>query len=310
MGKTDSAAKECFSDNTRFADFCNAVLFDGEQIVKPDSLEEKDSTEVLSIFGTNPEQIHIQKWRDILKNIIIKTDNKVCFALIGIESQANIHYAMPVRNMIYDALNYGYQVKEAAKKHRIKKDTMSNEEFLSGFSNEDTLTPVITITVYIGDKDWNAPRCLSDMFSSVDEHLKPYLQDFNANLFVPSEFDDFNKFQTELKQIFKVLSASGNKEKMSQILLEDQKFKLMDNETVRIINDITGTKFPLNRKGKVVNMCKAWNDQYEDGRLNEIFSSVQEGDYSLIRGAEKAGMSIDMFEKAMQEAGYKLPINI
>ena len=310
MGKTDLAAKECFSDNTRFADFCNAVLFDGEQIVKPDSLEEKDSTEVLSIFGTNPEQIHIQKWRDILKNIIIKTDNKVCFALIGIESQANIHYAMPVRNMIYDALNYGYQVKEAAKKHRIKKDTMSNEEFLSGFSNEDTLTPVITITVYIGDKDWNAPRCLSDMFSSVDERLKPYLQDFNANLFVPSEFDDFNKFQTELKQIFKVLSASGNKEKMSQILLEDQKFKLMDNETVRIINDITGTKFPLNRKGKVVNMCKAWNDQYEDGRLNEIFSSVQEGDYSLIRGAEKAGMSIDMFEKAMQEAGYKLPINI
>mgnify|MGYP004471347863 CR=1 FL=1 len=47
----------------------------------------------------------------------------------------------------------------------------------------------------------------------------------------------------------------------------------------------------------------------KEGRLNEIFSSVQEGDYSAMRGAQKAEMSIDQFEKAMLEAGYKIPIN-
>lgn len=58
-------------------------------------------------------------------------------------------------------------------------------------------------------------------------------------------------------------------------------------------------------------MCKAWQDQYLDGenngRLKEIFSSVQEGDYSLEIGAQKAGMTIPEFEKAMTEAGYKIP---
>ena len=36
----------------------------------------------------------------------------------------------------------------------------------------------------------------------------------------------------------------------------------------------------------------------EEGRLIEIFSSVQEGDYSIVRGAQKAKMSIDQFEKS------------
>lgn len=39
----------------------------------------------------------------------------------------------------------------------------------------------------------------------------------------------------------------------------------------------------------------------------EIYLSVQEGDYSAKRGAEKAEMSLDEFEKAMSKAGYKIP---
>lgn len=46
------------------------------------------------------------------------------------------------------------------------------------------------------------------------------------------------------------------------------------------------------------------------GRLNEIFSSVQDGDYPIARGAQKAEMSIEQFEKAMTAAGYKLPTNV
>ena len=44
-----------------------------------------------------------------------------------------------------------------------------------------------------------------------------------------------------------------------------------------------------------------------EGRLIEIFDSVQEGDYSIERGAQKAGMDIQSFEKAMVDAGYKIP---
>ena len=44
----------------------------------------------------------------------------------------------------------------------------------------------------------------------------------------------------------------------------------------------------------------------ERGRLQEIFMSVQEGDYSIERGAQKVGMSLDAFKKAMAEAEQSL----
>ena len=45
----------------------------------------------------------------------------------------------------------------------------------------------------------------------------------------------------------------------------------------------------------------------EQGRMDEVYSSVQEGDYGIERGAKKLNMSVIEFEKKMQEAGYKIP---
>ncbi len=45
-------------------------------------------------------------------------------------------------------------------------------------------------------------------------------------------------------------------------------------------------------------------------RLNEIFSSVEEGDYSIEGGAQKAEMGISEFESAMIKAGYKVPAGV
>ena len=44
------------------------------------------------------------------------------FVILGIENQTDIHYAMPVRNMLYNALTYYEQVEEIAsynKENRI-----------------------------------------------------------------------------------------------------------------------------------------------------------------------------------------------
>ena len=51
MGVKDSKAKEYISDNARFSDLCNYVLFDGNKVINPNSLVEKDTTQVLSVFG-------------------------------------------------------------------------------------------------------------------------------------------------------------------------------------------------------------------------------------------------------------------
>ena len=88
----------------------------------------------------------MQKLRDIFKNASIKYTGKSYVVLIGVENQSDIHYAIPIKNMFYDVMAYGNQVKETAKKHRKDKDTTTSDEFLSGFTKEDKLIPVITIT--------------------------------------------------------------------------------------------------------------------------------------------------------------------
>lgn len=47
MGVKDSKAKEYLSDNRRFSEICNYMLFGGAKIIKPQDLKECDSTEVL-----------------------------------------------------------------------------------------------------------------------------------------------------------------------------------------------------------------------------------------------------------------------
>ena len=311
MGTKDSKAKEYLSDNTRFSEICNYVLFDGEKVIKPEYLKECDTTEVLSVFGIDKQQIVKQKWRDLLKSVSVKHTGQMYVILIGAEAQTDIHYAMPVKTMIYDALNYGEQVNEAKKRHRKNKDYRSSDEFLSGFTLDDKLTPVVTITLYLGTAQWDGPRSLVEMMPQMDERILTFINDYRINLLNPLEITDFSKFETGLRQLFELLKNASDEEKLNDLITNDETFTRVDVETVAAINLFVGTDIKYDEKEEVVNMCKAWDDHkkrgIQEGRLFEIYLSVQEGDYSAKRGAEKAEMSLDEFEKAMSKAGYKIP---
>ena len=319
LGTKDSKAKEYLSDNTRFSEICNYVLFDGDKVIKPEDLKECDTTEVLSVFGIDKKQIVKQKWRDLLKRVSVKHTGQMYVILIGAEAQTDIHYAMPVKTMIYDALNYGEQVNEAKKSHRKNKDYRSSDEFLSGFTLDDKLTPVITITLYLGTTQWDGPRSLAEMMPQMDERILPFINDYRINLLNPLEITDFSKFETGLRPLFELLKNASDEEKLNDLITNDETFTRVDVETVAAINLFVGTDIKYDEKEEVVNMCKAWDDHkkrgiqegmqrgmqqgMQQGRLFEIYLSVQEGDYSAKRGAEKAEMSLDEFEKAMSKAG-------
>ena len=204
--------------------------------------------------------------RDIFKNASIKYTGKSYVVLIGVENQSDIHYAIPVKNMFYDVMAYGNQVKETAKKHRKEKDTATSDEFLSGFTKEDKLIPVITITVYLGTKEWDGPRKLSDMFGDVDEELLPFIPDYRINLLAPREITDFTGFRTSIRQLFEVLKNAYDKEKMQEVLQNDEKFSKVDRETVEAINLFAGTDIDIDEKEEVIDMCKAWEEQKNEGR--------------------------------------------
>ncbi len=272
MGAKDTKSKEYLSDNSRFADACNFVLYEGQKVIRAEDLTEQDSTEVLSILGMNEKEIQQQKWRDLLKRAVIKTSNNTIYVLLGIENQSDIHYAMPVKNMIYDALNYGSQVKEATKLHKDNYDKQKPAEFLSGFKKTDELTPVVTITIYWGPEKWDAPLSLHQMFRNVDKGILKFVPDYHINLIEPYAIEDFGRFESELGEVLEAIKCSNDKEDFKELIKNNIVFKGLSNESLAAINLFTGSEIPLTGKEEVTDVCKAIEDlkqEYFDEHKDE-----------------------------------------
>lgn len=115
MRQADALTKEYLSNNEIFADVFNYLIYDGQQRILPENLIERDTSEITLPLGKRGELATIQKFRDILKGCIAKEYKNTLYVLFGVENQSHIHYAMPVRNMLYDAINYSAQVNEKTK---------------------------------------------------------------------------------------------------------------------------------------------------------------------------------------------------
>ena len=173
MSEKDAITKEYMQDKETFADAFNFLLYDGKQVIRPEQLRPLDTTSIVLPYGEDSKLVPIQKYRDVLKMVTAMEDDKAAYLLLGIENQSEIHYAMPVRNMLYDAIQYASQVDEASKAHRKDSDSAETQaEFLSGFYKTDKLLPVITLTVYFGADKWEAPTDLHGMLSADTEILK------------------------------------------------------------------------------------------------------------------------------------------
>ena len=108
--RVDTVTRDFISDTDVFADVFNYYIYGGDQVILPENLTQRDSTKIALPFGTDGKVVPIQKFRDVQKLCTSMTDGKVEYVLYGVENQVRIHYAMAVRNNLYDALDYAAQV--------------------------------------------------------------------------------------------------------------------------------------------------------------------------------------------------------
>ena len=200
-------------------------------------------------------------------------DDNYLYILLGAENESKILYAMPVRDMVYDAMNYAKQVSQTEQKHRKNKDTKNASEFLSGFTKDDILIPVITLTIYWGTDEWDAPRSLKEMFGKVDENILKYVNDYKLNLILPNEIEDFSKFTSEFGKAMKYIAVSKDEEEY-QKTTNDEYYRTISVETAQLLQECTGIKISINEKEEVVSMCKAWDDH--EARAKEIGKEIGE----------------------------------
>ncbi len=108
MGKKEISIIECLRNRARFADLCNAKLYEGKQIIRPEELELVDSRENLILPIKDGKNKGIERAHDLA----MRWRRKVLLMIIPLEHQSKVHYAMPVRKMLTDGLVYIRQIQE------------------------------------------------------------------------------------------------------------------------------------------------------------------------------------------------------
>lgn len=155
MGEMDKAEKILESYNDVFADIVNVLLFNGEQVVREQDLEDQTPVGYYKASGEVREQE-----RDIAKRWI---NGRFRIASYGIENQTLSDRNMPVRVLSYDAADLHAQL-------------LKGNEY-------SKLYPVVTLVLYYGyENHWRGPRNLKERLT-IPDRMKPLVFDYGMHLF-------------------------------------------------------------------------------------------------------------------------------
>ena len=111
MGKGNAAVKQWLGNPRRFADLFNGIVFQGKQVILPEDLHPATGETDILVSDKNEKAKEVQRYRDI----IMRWEQGAYLVLLACENQENVHYAMTVRNMLYDSLSYVEQIRQSWK---------------------------------------------------------------------------------------------------------------------------------------------------------------------------------------------------
>ncbi len=290
MGRKDTLTKEYLRNPEVFADAFNQFLYRGRQGIDPGRLRELDAAEIAVPYGAGDAGVPQQRYRDVLKLLTVMTDGETAFCILGIEAQSAVHYAMPVRNGLYDFLQLARQVTETAKSHKKEAKYGSGEnltsegkltsgEYLSGFHKSDKLLPVVTLVVYFSAEEWDAPLTLREMYACGDADILSYAADYRVNLLAPQKLGDeeISLFRSSLREVMLYIKYSGDQKKMDEIMDKNERFEQMDREAAEVINAVTDSKLKFEEEEDTVNMCLAIRQMREESRTEGRLEGQLEG---------------------------------
>lgn len=175
MGQKDLSEKILVAYDDVFADIVNVLMFNGQEKIRPEELEDRGAKAFYKENGMlyEMERDVVKRWRK----------GEVRFACIGIENQTTADPDMTLRVIGYDGAAYRAQLSEEKKRQ---------ERY-----------PVVTIVLYFGyDKKWDKPLHLLEKLT-VPEGFDPYVNDYKVNLFQVAWLTDeqVEMFQSDFKVV-------------------------------------------------------------------------------------------------------------
>ena len=228
MGQTDITEKILEDYNDVFADIINGLIFNGEQRILPESLE---NTQVHSQYKAEDGKVH-ELERDVAK---YWKDKKVELAICGIENQSSVEKNMPFRIIGYDGASYRSQLLEKRKE----------------------ILPVMTIVLHFGtNRHWYGKKNIKGLMK-IPEELNDYINDYEMKVFeiawlTEAEIDRFHSD-------FKIVANFFVQKRKNKNYIPDDPTEIRHvDEVLKLLQVMTGDEryqMIFNRKKGVHSMC-------------------------------------------------------
>ena len=308
MGKGNAAVREWMSNPVRFSDLYNGIVFQGKQVVLPEELEPAEGETDILLEDNEQKVQEIHRYRDI----VMRWKKGALLVLLACENQEKVHYAMTVRNMLYDSLSYAGQIQQLWKeREKEEKQKMTAPEFLSKWKKDDRLVPVITLVFYYDTEQWDGSTDLHGMLQwgeGNQELLREYVPNYRINLVDAGNLEHLERFQSDLQEILGMLKCRGNKKELLDYMNKREAyFRNVDEETYQVMREFLHSEKMLKEnveriEGKeTVDMCKALEELYNDG----VEQGIEQGRKQGIEQGIECGMFRGTIE-IMKEFGVSM----
>ena len=273
-----------FDDAARYADLLNGYVFHGQQIVKMEDVQEMDSRKLRK--EKRPGKRRRRKFRQRYQDMVRKIVCGINCVVIDIENQSLVHYAMPIRVMSGDSMEYDRQLRLIQQQHRKDRDLKDEGEYLGAFSARDKLVPAFSLVVYYGKEPWDGARDVFELldFTDIPNEMKKLVNHYPIHILEVRRFADTELFKTDLREVFEFIQCSDNKEKMADFMeLRKEQLSGMADDACDLIMAVTGLQEISLKKevyrngGGSMNMCKAFEDWSVELRAAGRLQGHQEG---------------------------------
>ena len=213
---------------------------------------------------------------------------------------------MPVKNMVYDALQYAKQVSIAAASHKRSGDYRGadGDEYLSGFMKQDRLLPVVTLVVCFNAEEWDGPMSLHEMFGEQDARILALVPDYKINLVAPASIkdSDFGKFRTSLKEVLSFIKYSQDADRLGEVVEADEGFRHLGRTEVDVLNACVGANLEMEKGEEVINVCLA----LEEMKRRAVEKAIGEERIAAEKAVEENRIStlLKNIQNLMEKAGW------
>ena len=284
----DTVFRKLFGENRENAlSLYNAV--NGTTYTNPDDLE-----------YTTLEDVIYMKYKNDLSFLIDKT-------LSLYEHQSSYNPNMPLRGFLYYADLYRKLIHRSERlysKHLLKIPRPHYIVFYNG-SEKDMeeerrtlrLSDAFETDTGAGEYEWTAT--MININSGKNESIMDschVLYEYAVFVAKIKRYRD----SMELKEAIDLAVRECIEENILRDFLEQHRREVCD----MCLTEFDEKKYEdvLREEGREEGLAK--------GRKKEVFMSVQEGDYGIVRGAQKLNLSVEEFEKEMSAAGYQIPVGV